>query len=133
MKNKYLIIIFSLIALSSLTLSCKKVNEPDDKDKIDIKGSLMNGDMKNPNIEVLWKERSVWIWFYNDLGACTINIRSRNNSIVVCDTIDTYYNASYRYYMGDQPLDRYFLVISNGTDEAEGWFYNFRLSAARPK
>gem|GEM_PF-3149638 len=25
------------------------------------------------------------------------------------------------------------LVISNGTDEAEGWFNNFRIVAVRPK
>jgi hypothetical protein len=35
--------------------------------------------------------------------------------------------------MGDQPLSRYHLVISNGTDEAEGWFNNFKIVAVRPK
>ncbi|MBR6226809.1 MAG: hypothetical protein IKQ79_00745 [Bacteroidales bacterium] len=25
------------------------------------------------------------------------------------------------------------LIISNGTDEAEGWFNNFRIVAVRPK
>ena len=35
--------------------------------------------------------------------------------------------------MGDEPLNRYHLVINNGTDEAEGWFFNFRFAAVRPK
>ena len=54
MKNRTLI--FVIIAIFAfIASSCKK--EPtgnsligDDK-KIDIKGTLMNGDMKNPNIE----------------------------------------------------------------------------------
>ena len=53
------------------------------------------------------------------------------NSVVICDTVNTFYNASYWYYFYDQPLDRYHLVISDGTDEAEGWFNNFRLVAVK--
>jgi hypothetical protein len=30
-------------------------------------------------------------------------------------------------------MSRYHLVISNGTDEAEGWFNNFKIVAVRPK
>jgi hypothetical protein len=34
--------------------------------------------------------------------------------------------------MGDQPVSRYHLVISNGIEKAEGWFNNFRIVAHKP-
>lgn len=133
MKNKYLRIIFCLMALSVLVLSCKKPDEPDDKNKIDIKGSMTNGDMRSPNIEAYMVGNTVWVYFYEDFGDCTIGITSRDGSLVVCDTIETYSDASWRFYMGDEPLNRYHLVVTNGSDEAEGWFFNFRMAAVRPK
>ena len=133
MKSKYLIMILSIIALSLLTFSCKKANETDDKNKIDIKGSMSNGDMRSPNIEAYMEGNTVWVYFYEDFGDCTISITSRDNSLVTCETIGTYEDASWRYFMGDEPLNRYHLVISNDTDEAEGWFFNFRFAAVRPK
>jgi len=132
MKSKYLIMILSIIALSLLTFSCKKVNETDDKNKIDIKGSMSNGDMRSPNIEAYMEGNTVWVYFYEDFGDCTISITSRDSSLVTCETIGTYEDASWRYFMGDEPLNRYHLVINNGTDEAEGWFFNFRFAAVRP-
>lgn len=133
MKSKYLIMILSIIALSLLTFSCKKANETDDKNKIDIKGSMSNGDMRSPNIEAYMEGNTVWVYFYEDFGDCTISITSRDNSLVTCETIGTYEDASWRYFMGDEPLNRYHLIISNDTDEAEGWFFNFRFAAVRPK
>lgn len=133
MKSKYLIMILSIIALSLLTFSCKKVNETDDKNKIDIKGSMSNGDMRSPNIEAYMEGNTVWVYFYEDFGDCTISITSRDSSLVTCETIGTYEDASWRYFMGDEPLNRYHLVINNGTDEAEGWFFNFRFAAVRQK
>ena len=133
MKSKYLIMILSIIALSLLTFSCKKANETDDKNKIDIKGSMSNGDMRSPNIEAYMEGNTVWVYFYEDFGDCTISITSRDSSLVTCETIGTYEDASWRYFMGDEPLNRYHLVINNGTDEAEGWFFNFRFAAVRPK
>lgn len=133
MKSKYLIMILSIIALSLLTFSCKKVDETDDKNKIDIKGSMSNGDMRSPNIEAYMEGNTVWVYFYEDFGDCTISITSRDSSLVTCETIGTYEDASWRYFMGDEPLNRYHLVINNGTDEAEGWFFNFRFAAVRQK
>ena len=133
MKNKHLIIILSILAVSFLTFSCKKVNETDDKNKIDIKGSMTNGDMRSPNIEAYMERNTVWVQFYEDFGDCTISITSRDSSLVTRETIGTYEDASWRYFMGDEPLNRYHLVIDNGTDEAEGWFFNFKLAAVRPK
>lgn len=132
MKNKYLIIAFGLIALSVSMFSCKKENPPDDKNKIDIKGTLMNGDMKSPNIVVTYFENALCVKFYDRLGDCTISISNRADSVVYCDTVNTFYSASYWYYFYDQPLDRYHLVISDGNDEAEGWFNTFRIVAVKP-
>jgi len=133
MKIRYITIIIGLLTLSILVGSCKKVNETDDKNKIDIKGSMSNGDMRSPNIEAYMEGNTVWIYFYEDFGDCTISITNRDNSLVTCETIGTYEDASWRYFMGDEPLNRYHLVINNGTDEAEGWFFNFRFAAVRPK
>ena len=68
MKNKHLKIIFGIIVLSLLFFSCKKENEPDDKSKIDIKGTMTNGDMRSPNIEAYLEGNTVWIHFNEDFG-----------------------------------------------------------------
>lgn len=132
MKSKYLSII-AVLFVTLVVTSCKKMPEGDylygDKDKIDIKGSLMNGDMKNPNIEATFSEKTLCVKFYDDLGECIISVSDKLDSVVFCDTVQTYYDASYRYYMGDQPLGRYRLHITNGIHGAEGWFYNYRIVA----
>ena len=136
MKTKYLSLI-TILFITLITASCSKQINPnnliDDKNKIDIKGTLSNGDMRSPNIEAYMEGNTVWVYFYEDFGDCTISITSRDSSLVTCETIGTYEDASWRYFMGDEPLNRYHLVISNGTDEAEGWFFNFRFAAVRPK
>jgi len=136
MKTKYLSLI-TILFITLITASCSKQINPnnliDDKDKIDIKGSMSNGDMRSPNIEAYMEGNTVWVYFYEDFGDCTISITSRDSSLVTCETIGTYEDASWRYFMGDEPLNRYHLVINNGTDEAEGWFFNFRFAAVRPK
>ena len=136
MKTKHLSLI-TILFVTLITASCSKPNNSDslidDKDKIDIKGSLSNGDMRSPNIEAYMEGNTVWVYFYEDFGDCTISITSRDSSLVTCETIGTYEDASWRYFMGDEPLNRYHLVINNGTDEAEGWFFNFRFAAVRPK
>ena len=133
MKNRYITILIGLLVLSTLVNSCTKIVEGDDKNKIDIKGSMTNGDMRSPNIEAYMEGNTVWVYFYEDFGDCTISITSRDSSLVTRETIGTYEDASWRYFMGDEPLNRYHLVIDNGTDEAEGWFFNFRFAAVRPK
>ena len=136
MKTKHLSLI-TILFVTLITASCSKPYNPDslidDKNKIDIKGSMSNGDMRSPNIEAYMEGNTVWVYFYEDFGDCTISITSRDSSLVTCETIGTYEDASWRYFMGDEPLNRYHLVINNGTDEAEGWFFNFRFAAVRPK
>ena len=120
MKTKYLSFI-SILFVTLITASCSKPYNPnsliDDKNKIDIKGSLSNGDMR---------------YFHDYMGECVVTISNRQDHVIFCDTVTSGYDTGTRFYMGDQPLGRYHLVISNGTDEAEGWFNNFRIVAVKP-
>ena len=135
MKTKYLSLIAILFA-TLITASCSKKPDPtdliDDKDKIDIKGSLSNGDMRHPNIEAGYLGKTVYVYFHDYMGVCTVTIRNAQNSVIFSQEQPTYPNAEVRYYMGDQPLSRYHLVISNGIEKAEGWFNNFRIVAHKP-
>ena len=135
MKNK--ILVFSIIAIVALmATSCKK--EPTynsligDKDKIDIKGSLMSGDMRHPNIEAGYLGKTLYVYFHDYMGYCTVTVSNAQDSILFCEETPTYPYAEVRYFMGDLPFGRYHLVISDGTDEAEAWFNNFRIVAVRP-
>lgn len=135
MKTKYLSSI-AILFVALITASCHKGPSPtdliDDKDKIDIKGSLSNGDMRYPNIEAGYWGKTVYVYFHEYMGECVVSISNRQDHVVFCDTVISGYNIETRFYMGDQPLSRYHLVISNGTNKAEGWFNNFRVVAVRP-
>ena len=135
MKTKYLSLIAILFA-TLITASCSKKPDPtdliDDKDKIDIKGSLSNGDMRSPNIEAGYLGKTVYVYFHDYMGVCTVTICNAQNSVIFSQEQPTYPNAEVRYYMGDQPLGRYHLVITNGIEKAEGWFNNFRIVAHKP-
>lgn len=136
MKTKYLLSIFVLL-IALIVASCKKNNEYNeligDKDKIDIKGSLSNGDMRHPNIEAGYLGKTVYVYFHDYIGYCTVTISNAQDSILFQEEIPTHPYAEVRYFMGDLPMGRYHLVISDGTDEAEGWFNNFRIVTVKPK
>ena len=135
MKSKILAFT-SAVIIAFMAISCMK--EPtnnsliDDKDKIDIKGSLSNGDMRHPNIEAGYWGKTVYVYFHDYMGECVVSISNRQNHVIFCDTVISGYNTGTRFYMGDQPLGRYHLVISNGIEKAEGWFNNFRIVAHKP-
>ena len=99
MKNNCLKSAICFFTLSLLLYSCYKPVEPDDKNKIDIKGTLMNGDMKNPNIVAKYEEKTLWVTFYDDLGECVVSVSNPQDSIVFCDTVTTSYYASTRFFM----------------------------------
>lgn len=126
-----------VVAVLLVVASCSKQYDHnsliDDKNKIDIKGSLSNGDMRHPNIEAGYWSKAVHVYFHDYFGDCIVSVSNRQNHVVFCDTVSTGYNTGTQFYMGDQPLGRYHLVISNGTDSAEGWFNNFWLVAFKPK
>ena len=135
MKNKHLLIISTLFITFIATSCMKEITSNSligDKDKIDVKGSLMGGDMRHPNIEAGYLGKTVYVYFHDYMGYCTVTVSNAQDSILFHEETPTYPNAEIRYFMGDQPLGRYHLVISDGIDEAEGWFNNFRIVAVKP-
>ena len=135
MKSKILAFT-SAVIIAFMAISCMK--EPtnnsliDDKDKIDIKGSLSNGDMRSPNIEAGYLGKTVFVYFHDYMGVCTVTVSNAQDSVLFREETPTHPYAEVRYFMGDQPLGRYHLVISNGIEKAEGWFNNFRIVAHKP-
>jgi hypothetical protein len=136
MSNNHLAFIVALFIVLILA-SCSKYPEANsligDKDKIDVKGSLSNGDMRYPSIEAGYLGKTVYVYFHDYLGICTVTISNVQDSVIFRQVQPTHPNAEVRYFMGYQPLGLYHLVISDGTNEAEGWFTNSRIVAFRPK
>ena len=133
MKYKSLFIALSLIALTGITSSCHKEPDPPEKNKIDIKGTLMNGDMKHPTLEATFDDKTVKVVFLGEYGDCIVSVENRLDSVIFRDTVQSYPYVTTSFYMGDQPLGRYRLHITNGIEGAEGWFNNFKIVAMKPK
>ena len=133
MKYKSLFIALSFMALVGITSSCKKEPDPPEKNKIDVKGTLMNGDMKHPTLEATFDDKTVKVVFLGEYGDCIVSVENRLDSVIFRDTVQSYPYVTTSFYMGDQPLGRYHLVISNGIEGAEGWFNNFKIVAMKPK
>ncbi|MCR4847625.1 MAG: DUF3244 domain-containing protein [Bacteroidales bacterium] len=97
-------------------------NHGDDK-KVDIKGSLMNGDMKNPNIEAWFSGNTLYVQFNERVENCMILVSSYSNGRVVFSRqVEMQYPGTVRIYMGNRPSGTYQLYISNGRKSAEGRF-----------
>ena len=128
-------ILLSLVALG--TLSCSKdpsidnyyslfmdsssPNSGDDK-KIDIKGSLTNGDMKHPNLEAWLSENTLYVKFNDTINNCMILVFTSGGRVVYSRQVEEQLPGSVRIYMGNKPSDTYRLYITNGRKEAEGNF-----------
>lgn len=130
-------IVFVLTLVAIMVASCSK--EPsshslfgDDK-KIDIKGSLANGDMRNPNVEAGYWNNTVYVFFHDFLGECIVNISNQHDEVLFADTLKTHPGATTRFFMEDFPNSRYHLVICNDTDKAEGWFKKYSIMAHEVK
>lgn len=99
-------------------------NQGDDK-KVDIKGSLMNGDMKHPNIQAWLSENTLYVKFNETVENCMVLVSSYDNGRVVYSRqVDQQFPSTIRIYMGNKPSGRYRLYITNGRQEAEGGFLN---------
>ena len=97
-------------------------SQGDDK-KVDIKGSLMNGDMKNPNIEAWLAGNTLYVQFNERVENCMILVSSYGNGRVVYSRqVETQYPGTVRIYMGNKPSGTYKLYITNGRESAEGRF-----------
>ena len=132
----FIFILLSLVALG--TMSCTKspsiddyhnflsdeslLSSGDDK-KIDIKGSLTNGDMKHPNIVAWLSEKTLYVKFNETIENCMILVFTSGGRVVYSRQVEKQYPSTVRIYMGDKPTDNYRLYITNGRKEAEGNFY----------
>lgn len=136
MKSKHLYIIAALF-FSVITVSCEKPNTEftlvggGDKDKIDLKGSMTNGDMRHLTVEAVYWEKMVYLYFYDYLGVCRVSLFDTDGNMVFSELHPTYPDTEVRCFMGDQPLGRYHLIITNEEDRAEGWFNNFKIKAIK--
>ena len=82
-------------------------SQGDDK-KVDIKGSLMNGDMKHPNIQAWLSGNTLYVQFNELVENCTILVSSYGNGRVVYSRqVATQYPGSVRIYMGKYVLKLY--------------------------
>ena len=97
-------------------------SQGDDK-KVDIKGSLMNGDMKHPNIQAWLSGNTLYVQFNELVENCTILVSSYGNGRVVYSRqVETQYPGTVRIYMGNKPSGTYKLYLTNGRESAEGRF-----------
>jgi len=128
MKYKPLLLsILTVIVL--IFVSCEK-NRPmmqyvsgSDKDKIDLKGSLMKPDMKFDNIYAELVEKVVYVYFNETVENCAMTLTAKNGDVLFARRVSKQQPATLRIYMGDEPTGDYKLYITNGVDEASGWFH----------
>lgn len=140
MRNTIRVFLLSIIALS--ITSCTKEpseyynqilggdqefvfdspSQGDDK-KVDIKGSLMNGDMKHPNIEAWLSGSTLYVRFNQTVENCTLLVSTDEGRVVYSRQVDSQYPGTFRVFMGNKPSGYYQLYISNGHQSAEGRFF----------
>ncbi|MBO6026475.1 MAG: DUF3244 domain-containing protein [Bacteroidales bacterium] len=93
-----------------------------DGKKVDIKGSLMNGDMKHPNIQAWLIENTLYVQFNETIENCMVLVFTSSGRVVYSRQVETQYPGAVRVYMGNKPSGDYRLYLTNGYQEAEGWF-----------
>ena len=127
---KYKTLVFSILAVITLMLvSCEKNKtmmeyvSGDDKDKIDLKGSMMKPDMKYENIYAELVEKVVYVYFNETVENCAMTLTARNGDVLYARRVSKQQPATLRIFMGDEPTGDYKLYITNGVDEASGWFH----------
>ena len=96
-------------------------SQGDDK-KVDIKGSLMNGDMKHPNIQAWLAENTLYVQFNETIENCMILVFTDSGRVVYSRQVATQYPGTVHVYMGNKPSGTYQLYITNGRKSAEGRF-----------
>ena len=135
MKSKsFLIILLAIITLN--ITSCSK--EPDyaeqlyksynanthgDDTKIDIKGSMTNGDMKRPNLAARLDGNILSIFFFEAVENCMVLITAENNDLLFSRRMSKQPIAVVQVFMGGEPTGDYHLYITNGFAAAEGDFH----------
>ena len=127
---KYRPLIFSVFTVIVLMFaSCEKTGPTmsyvsgDDKDKIDLKGSLMKPDMRYDNIYAELVGKTVYIYFNEIVEPCLITLSAKNDDVLFARNVQRQYPATIRIFMENEPTGEYLLYITNGTDEASAWFH----------
>lgn len=127
---KYKPLLLSILAVLALILvSCEKDRlmmqyvSGSDKDKIDLKGSLMKPDMKFDNIYAELVEKVVYVYFNETVENCAMTLTAKNGDVLYARRVSKQQPATLRIFMGNEPTGDYKLYITNGVDEASGWFH----------
>jgi hypothetical protein len=133
---KYRPLLLSVLTVIAMMLvSCEKLNlfenskptmdyvSGDDKDKIDLKGSLMKPDMRYDNIYAELVGKIVYVYFNEAVEPCLITLFAENNDVLYARNVQKQQPATIRIYMENEPTGDYLLYISNGTDRASAWFH----------
>ena len=132
---------FLLIIIILCTNSCNKepsyrelfynsllANSDGKEKKVDVKGSLMNGDMKNPNIESWLVDDILYVCFYETVENCMTLVTDNNGNLLFSRRMDKQYPCVVRVFMGNEPTGTYHLYITDGIKTAEGDFYYVNAS-----
>ena len=127
---KYRHLILSVLTIVVLMFdSCEKARPTmvyvsgDDKDKIDLKGTLMKPDMRYDNIYAELVGKTVYVYFNETVEPCLITLSARNDDVLFARNVQRQYPATLRIFMENEPTGEYLLYITNGTDEASAWFH----------
>ena len=127
---KYKVLILSILTAIALMFgSCEKSKtmldyvSGSDKDKIDLKGSLMKDDMRYTNIYAELVGEIVYVYFNEPVENCGITLTTRTGDVLYARRVAKQQMAALRIFMGNEPTGDYKLYITNGVDEASGWFH----------
>ena len=128
MKYKHLILsVLTVVVL--MFASCEKARPTmayvsgDDKDKIDLKGTLMKPDMRYENIYAELVGKTVYVYFNETVESCLITLSAKNDDVLFARNVQRQYPATLRIFMENEPTGEYLLYITNGTEEASAWFH----------
>ena len=127
---KYKVLILSILTAIALMFgSCEKSKtmldyvSGSDKDKIDLKGSLMKDDMRYTNIYAELVGEIVYVYFNEMVENCAMTLTAKNGDVFFARRVSKQQPATLRIFMGNEPTGDYKLYITNGVDEASGWFH----------
>ena len=128
MKYRHLILsVLTVVVL--MFASCEKARPTmayvsgDDKDKIDLKGTLMKPDMRYENIYAELVGKTVYVYFNEAVEPCLITLSAKNDDVLFAGNVQRQNPATLRIFMENEPTGEYLLHITNGTDEASAWFH----------
>ena len=124
-----------LTAIILMVVSCKKFNpfenskptmeyvSGNEKDKIDLKGSMIKPDMRYVNIYAELVGKTVYVYFNETVEDCLLTLSAENGDVLYARNVKKQYPATIRIYMENEPTGEYRLSVTNETEEASAWFH----------